>query len=330
MLTIGLAAGAVGAVKLQRRAVRIAWSVSAGLLLVVAMMGVAAAAAGSAGDEWEVLSGTWLRIGILRENDMPPQFEGPLPTVNTWRSEAVTRSMHEILTGTGGRAHHRGRWWVVAGSNRDWPTARQIYGAGAMPDKTPMSEEDIVGLFLLGPEGAYLLAAHIGQERYDGILLAPVAADHPDAWRCYNYRTLQRCHERIIATGSGPMMLRTQADVDELARLFSVAKTFIDVVGPSWAAVAWQDDRIDLLLVGPTHRHGRTIVRRPADQDGALVVPAEQLWPEEVTVRPLRVLRPMSPLRTVDLRQNLWRYHLKVVSARSAVPDGGADDPAVE
>jgi len=325
VLAAGVAAGVAGAVALPTRPARVAWSISAAVLLALSVLAVESAARGLGGPQWRVLSGTWLRLRVREGDDKLPEFESALPTVSTWRSAAVDAVFAEILSAREGRSRHRGRWWVVAGSKRDWPEAEGVYSAAAIPDPSPLSHAQISGVLLLGPEGAYLVAARIGQEQYDGVMLAPVAADHPDAWRLYNYQTLRRCYDRIFATGNAPMALRTQADEEHLDDLFRVARTFVDVVGPSWAVVGREAGRVDLLLIGPKARNGRAVVRQPAPQPGALVLSAEQLWPADESVRPVQILRPHSPFRRATVRPNLWYYHVAQAAARIAPPVDDSD-----
>jgi len=318
VVAIGLAATIAGLIRLAGIWRRVVWSVSALIILVCAMVGVEAAA-GSLTGQWQTHSGVWLRTLIHIDDEEMLEFEGALPTTRTWRSEAVSEAMHEILAGPGKyRSKRRGRWWVVAGSSRDWPTTKGVYAAASVPDPSPLSRDQMSGLLLPGSEGVYLLAAKVGQEQFDGVLLAPLPADHPNAWRCYNTQTLQRCYGRLVAEGDGIMMLRTQVASENLADAYGVVKTFIECVGPSWVVAEWGEGEIDLLVAGPRTRRKRSVIDRPSDRPGAMVAPAEEFWPANTPVRSWSLLSPRSWVFKQRASVSIWYYSLQQAAARSS------------
>ena len=328
---VGLGATVAGLIRLSGIWRRLVWGLSALTLLAGAVVGVETAADSLAG-RGQMLSGAWLRT-VVRVNDGDLlAFEGALPTRRTWRSEGVSQAMHEILSGPSKRkVLRRGRWWVVAGSFRDWPTTKGVNSAASVPDPSALSREQMSGLLLLGSESAYLLAAQVGQERFDGVLLAPLPADHPNAWRCYNAQTLSRCYRRLVGGAGGIMMLRTQVGEDNLADAFDVVKTFIDCVGPSWVVATWGDEHeIDLLVAGPRTRRDRTVIDRPSDRPDVLVAPAEEFWPPKTPVRSLRLLSPRSWVFKRRASVRIWHYHLQQAAARSAKAADAARNEAAE
>ena len=318
IVAVGLGVGAVaaGALRLPSREARRLWIASTSVLLIVSVIGVRAAAAL---DDGRPIYGVWLRT-LVRPAGPSRHVAGALPTARAWRSGAVTDVMHDILDPADKPGHggHGGRWWVVVSSLSDRPDTPEVYSALSMPDTSALSADDTDGPVLLGAEGPYLLAAMIGTERFDGILLAPLAADHPDAWRCYNVRTLRRCYRRVLAdqaaSGSavaGAMMLRTQVAVENRHDAFRVVRTFLDVVGDSWAVVAWDHGMVDVLVAGPKTRDGRVVIERPTPQGGAFVISAEHFWPADTRVRPIRLLAPRGPFRPASLRASRWYYHIQ-------------------
>ena len=318
VVSIGLAATLAGLIRLSGVWRRVVWGTSSLVVLGAAFVGVEAAASGLDG-RWQAHSGVWLRTLIHVDDSEMLEFEGALPTARTWRSEAVSEAMHDILAGPGEYgSQRRGRWWVVAGSSRDWPTTKGVYAAASVPDPSPLSRDQMSGLLLPGSEGVYLLAAKVGQEQFDGVLLAPLPADHPNAWRCYNAQTLQRCYRRLVKGGDGIMMLRTQVASENLTDAYDVVKTFIDCVGPSWVIAAWGEGEIDLLVAGPRTRRKRVVIDRPTDRAGALIAPAEEFWPAGTPVRPWNLLSPRSWLFKRRASVSIWYYSLQQAAARSS------------
>jgi hypothetical protein len=321
-LLAGLGIGAViaGARTVRGRRAKTIW-VASTLALLVSAGGVVQAAV-SGNDGGRPARGVWLRT-LLNAEGGPHRIDGALPSAAPWRSEDITDVMHNLLGPPGRLGHHRGRWWVVVSSLRDSPVVTGVYPAASMPDTTTLSPAEASGLVLLGAEGPYLLAAMIGTERFDGVLLAPLPADHPEAWRCYNLRTLGRCYPRVLqerwptdGEGAGAMVLRTQARFDHLHDAFEVVRTFLDVVGDGWAVVDRKGDQVDILVAGPKTRGDYVVVRQPAGTGRAIVISAEDLWPAGTTVRPIRLLRPRGLWRPAAPNRHPWLFHLYRASRR--------------
>jgi hypothetical protein len=112
------------------------------------------------------------------------------------------------------------------------------------------------------------------------VLLAPMPADHPDAWRCYAPPVLRRCRQKLH--DGGVMVLRTQAGPGGIDDALAVARAFERVLGGGWAVVALVDGRLDMLLIGatePADAVGIARPWRPRAPAGAFVVPLERLCP---------------------------------------------------
>ena len=306
-LSIGAAAvSAVRSAGIDKRTQWIAWS-------VVLVAATALSAAAPMHELGPASRGTWLSgVGEGAPSARLWRPRGLLPYARTWRSEGVTAAMVEVMLGADERHARRGRWWVIATSHRDEPDVPGVYPASSVPDPTALPAEARRGFLLLGSEGNYLSAAQIGRGMFDGLLLAPLPADHPDAWRCYNERTIRRCVRRVHA--GGVILLRTQVSCDKVADLMAVAETFTRVVGPGWAVATFGDGLVDVLLAGPREIDGRQVIPRPSDAEGIIVFPAERMQDERTHIGPLRVLDPPGPFRGRMLSANRLRYYLQTIS----------------
>jgi len=164
-----------------------------------------------------------------------------LPGPTRWRSVTVAAVQRRVLAG------RPGRWWVAAGSALDTgaelPPA--VQPSWAHPDATavlPLAERR-----LRRPGGGFLHGARHDRRRFDGVLLAPMPADHPEAYRCYGRAVLEACAAKLHAGGT--VAVRTQATAGRVADALAVARTFAKAVGSGWAAVAGRDGHVDVLLV---------------------------------------------------------------------------------
>ena len=209
----------------------------------------------------------------------------------------------------------RGRWWVIATSHRDRPNGENVpgvYVAQSVPDPTALPSNYERSFLMLGSEGNYLAASQVGQGLFDGLLLAPLPADHPEAWRCFNERTIGRCVRRIQP--GGVVMLRTQVSGDNTQDLVAVAETFNRVMGPSWGVVEFHDNVIDLLLIGPRQWNSRVLVERPSDQPETVVFPSEFIQDDRMKVRPIQILHPQGLRRGRTLDYSRLQARLANVS----------------
>jgi len=296
-----LAGGVVAALAHVRRAGTQArwalWGCLSMCSVTAALLGAIDSASGSG----KVTAGVWLS-GVY------PSGAGALPAgVLPWgsgrRSREVSVALEEVMAASGGR------WWVAAASSEDLPAVMPptVLALWSPPDVTALPATGTVKLRLMR-EGGFLHSARLampaGQGRlFDGVLIAPLPADHPHAWRCYNRRTIEQCVRRLHP--GGVMVLRTQAGGESSADALSVARTFHDVVGPSWAIIAVTRRRVDLMLAGPAER-----LPQPSSREGLFIVRSDYLFAAFKDVEPLQVTLPAGVGKKIDgktLRRRLWR-----------------------
>ena len=237
---------------------------------------------------------------------------GCLPILRTWRSKRITEAIVKIMADPDdptGQRGHTGRWWVVAGGRRDLPEVldSRVYEVGSVPDPAAVPPGVWRDILVRGSERDFLQAAHTGSELFDAVFLAPLPADHNQAWRCYNYRTLRRCRNRVH--GGGVVLLRTQAAGNDLAAALAVARTFHRAVGTSWAVVELHEGTVDLLLVGPA----KAVTWR-SWREGLTAVSTERLSADWREIAPIRLVNPSGR------RPNRWpspsRLHYWLRSAK--------------
>lgn len=297
-----------GVARGQRPANERMWAL-AGLSLMVAVAGAllisvhdAKLAVGPA------MPGFWLSA-VRRGGD---EQAGCLPILRTWRSKRITEAIVKIMADPDdptGQRGHRGRWWVVAGGRRDLPKVldSRVYEVGSVPDPAAVLPGVWRDILVRGSERDFLQAAHTGSELFDAVFLAPLPADHNQAWRCYNYRTLRRCRNRVHR--GGVVLLRTQAGGNDLGAALAVARTFHRAVGTSWAVVELHEGTIDLLLVGPA----KAVTWR-SWREGLTVVSTEELSAKWSDIAPIRLVNPSGR------RPNRWpspgRLHYWLRSAK--------------
>ena len=173
-----------------------------------------------------------------------------------WRSGEVTAA------GAGLLARHAGRWWVTAGAAADVAVAEGAEGARwSAPDPTACRRGH--------GGGAFLSDTVRDRSWFDGVLIAALPADHPEAWRCYAPSVLRRCRRKLV--GGGVMALRTQARPGRVDDALAVAQGFAEAVRDGWALVAVGPEGVDVLLTGPK------AAGRPEAAGGARVVPLDRL-----------------------------------------------------
>ena len=274
--------------------------------------------------------GFWLTS--VRIGQGPAEREvGCLPVLRPWRSERLTQALKKFMAGPKDPKFETlgqfGRWWVTRGCRDDFPSSVpnrvSVVASAADPAAVPpmapsraaattapasgpralLNPRDVAAVpagiwreaLIVGSERDFLQAAHTGAalERYDVVFLSPLPADHPDAWRCYNYQVLRRCRRRVHRRWrdeqsqryhpGGLVIVRTQAGSNDLAAVLAVAKTFHEAVGPSWLMVEFGTGSVDVLLVGPSRWE-----RWPPWREGLLVVPTEAVhaaWPQIGAIR---------------------------------------------
>lgn len=298
-----VAAGAGGGVALYLAAGATALLAPAGLFVAVGGMvagvvvAIVAARRSRTGIAWAALGGVLIcatvtaRVGAVR--GLPRLTAGAwLTTASTpaapagggaawgglvgrphWRSKAVTKAVDEAM------AAHPGRWWIVAASPADVPLALPagVHAARAHPDPTagPVS-----GAATGEPTGDFLDAVARDAGRFDGLVLAPMPADHPEAWRCYGDRVLRRCRDKLHR--GGVLILRTQVAGGGLGDALAAASALRGVMHTGWAVLAAADGYLDVALIarrGADGRAGGVRPGRPTRREGTWVVPLERLWP---------------------------------------------------
>lgn len=232
--------------------------------------------------------GICLSAVIRQDVDGSWQLAGCLPLAPPWRAESVTAAAEQILSA----GEHRGRWWVLATSSRDVPIARHgIRMTVSLPGLTGRAgaQDALSSNMEMFPQ------TRIMRQSFDGILMCPLPADHPQAWRWYNERAMQACLDRLHRDGC--MILRTQAGLDELDKALAVAKTFHQVVGSGWAIGEVSRDRLDLLLAGP-----ESAVQCPAVGEEAFAVPLRRLWERWPGIRAILMASPSDAGKAVSAR----------------------------
>lgn len=182
-----------------------------------------------------------------------------------------------VLAGRLARAR-AGRWWFVAGGAYHPPPLAME--APAMRAK--MSFPDGVFGRLAKPLTGARRWGTFGRElpirtaAFDGIYLAGLPADHPDAWCMYSQQVLRRCAG--LLGRRGVLLVRTSAGRRGVAQLLAVAETFRSVPADAMAAIVMRGDRVEMLLAG-SPRAGSV----PGGLNRLLVAEASGTGPGEAT-----------------------------------------------
>jgi len=283
VLCAGCVVGGIAACRRARDQLKwAAWGAALLCSLTVAVVGAAGALAKKIG---RVSPGVWLTaIGQAGASNPSPQAAGVLPRGASWRGPGVDEALRRLM------GEHAGRWLVASISPRD------------LPDELPAGVRATVlrldptawgrwpyGRRAAAEGGDFFTAGPLGRERFDGILLALMDAEHPQAWRCYNARTMRR-HLRRLQAG-GVAVFRLRAGDGGLGVALSALRAFCGAAGPCGIVAEHHEGRIDLLAVAPA---ARAASARPARR--LLAVSSRRLWYEWPGVRPLRQWRPRSAL----------------------------------
>ena len=239
LAVVGAVAGVVRGISTARRADRQVQWAAVGALLI--------GAAGLAGvrvfRSLPFLSGgAWLTTASARHGAVPQRVGWAMGPCR-WRSRAVTDAEAALLR------QRPGRWWLAASAPED-VQALEFALAGArwsVPD--PTAARWSVRRGDLPPRGALPFDAVRDRSWFDGILLAPLPADHPEAWRCFAPNVLRGCVRKLLPGGT--IALRTQAGPGRVGDALCVARAFADMAGGGWAVVAVSDAGLDMLLIGP-------------------------------------------------------------------------------
>ena len=260
----------------------------------------------------EIQPGVWLssRVKILtakRQFDM----HGVLPLNMVERSQDITDCLAGIFE------RRKGRWWIVASDQSDLPNPETsdltVYsrisriGANPQPPSVPKKYKRWPPLSHSYPNSFRSARLDLGHVFYDGVFLAPLPADHPQAWRCYNKITMFHCYRHAKNKNAdghlaqGIVVLRTQTSENHVRDALGTAKTFYEIIQSGWAIVAIRKNGLDMLLVGPdealtARQSGGTrkdvvafLRERTRNCDNVFLVPLKELWKaydvEEITLR---------------------------------------------
>jgi hypothetical protein len=314
----------------------VGWVVWGGLALCSFGGALAAGLVSATTPDRSLLVGDWLtQIGRLDRPARRFTQLGLLPNPPA-RVDAVTACLDHVLQ------QRRGQWWIVATAAADLPDSlpSRVWALGSNPQPIRSGRRIRVWPPLSFSEPNFFryarlnFVAQIGCDYYDGVLLAPMPADHPQAWRCYNERLLHRCERlRLQAEDAGGVfLLRTQAGADHVRSALSVARTFHQVVRSGWAAVGVSRSRIDLLLMGPDGALGgagegdlpASLSRLAEDHYNLFVVPLETLWEPYPTVEPIRLSNPpgerLADTPTLEGLRNWLEKASKVIALERQSP----------
>lgn len=315
-----LGGGIRGARLAATRPVRIAWlswSAALGLWLVVGTaftgerarrwtgpvdVGVGLTARGRFDDK----QAAYTQYGYL-----PLQTPVPSSFITDCLSRATEDGQYDGLF-----ARRRGQWWCVAGDARNLPAPDDmppgVYLAGASPEAPALGRrwQRRPGLSSSNPQyqryARLNVIPHVGPDNYDSIYLAPLPADHPQAWRVFNEQLLDRCQwftefrTRQEHTLYGLFVLRAQADAEHVRSALRVARTYHNLVRSGWALVAIGQDGLDLLLLGPEDAllgaEEDNVLSYLAERIGytpdVFLVPIHSLWSDWENIQPIRLANP--------------------------------------
>ncbi len=288
-----LTAAAGGLIGMVRRArfirVQITLAVSGTLLLCSVTASLLAAISRVAEMTGSARPGVWL-TSFSRNGTRPNQaVEGCMPIRSYWRSDRITEVLAEIMLDRVDGGEHGGRWWTVTTSREnippDMPLVVSMVYSSPDPSAVPLGvwSELLIG----GSEGDYLQATQTGPEKYDGVLLSPLPADHHEAWRCYNTTIFKRVAKRIHP--GGVFCLRTQVGPRRIDAALSVAMTLCSVFEGVKAVVDFDHGNMDmLLLAGP-----KATLDKFKSRPGLFIVPAEKLW-GDMNIKPIKLVAPSS------------------------------------
>ncbi len=289
-LVMGLcAAGLVGAIAMVKRTGnQLKWLGAGAALLLSLAAAIGGAIYGARGRIGAAWPGVWLTaVSGPQAGNPSTRMEGVLPHPPSWRGQRVDEALWSIL------ARNKGQWLAAATSRHDLPSdvPSGVHVTVSAPDTAMVPPDAWLEPFVLTREGDFFAAGQFGRPRFDGVLLAALPADHPQAWRCYNQRTVWRSLRRL-QTG-GVAVLRLQSTDRGLGVALAAARAFRRVVGPCWLVFEHYGGRVDLLVAGPADRVGRS-------QFGSdlVVFPCRQLWYEWPGIRPLRLVHPLGALRS--------------------------------
>jgi hypothetical protein len=271
-----LVAGLVEGISSAGRAnVQVGWAILGVALICSLMAGVLTSLAQGNRRLGRVQPGVWLTASAEATGQ---PVRGALP------HSSLSRSGQIDLIVSGMLARRPGVWWIVRTSPLDVPPLPEgVHATVSTTDETVPADGDPSRP---ARPGGFHLHSQIADRRYDGLLLAPLPADHPQGWRCYNRATMVRCFAKVHP--GGPMLLRTQVtDSDRLDVLPGLVRTFAEVVGSGVVAMAPVGGGWDVLLAGPGG-----VIQPPSPGGTLRVVTVHHVmetWPDVPPVRLMQV-----------------------------------------
>ncbi len=277
------------------------WALFGAMLICGMAGGVLWSTVGIAEKVGSVRVGAWFS-NILSPADAPYRIarEGALPKPFSWRSKAVNEALENIV------AYRPGKWLMACSSHNDLPD-NLPFGLNVVSSRPDPAAGRWGWYWIEGfSEGKALGSAQrTGREIFDGILLAPIPADHIHAWRCYNETALKR--SIAFRHPNSPVLLRTQVRRNRFADAVAVAKTFRRAVGSGWALVHENQGNIDILLGGPAE-----FVEKPFSLQKVYILELDafdESWPD---IEPIRIVKPTATLKTITTLQMLnWLTSLE-------------------
>ncbi len=223
----------------------------------------------------DITAGVWLTASAGSSRADPGAAAAPGVLCGSgWRSEAITARLRRMLASRGGV------WRVVAACAADIPDRlpEEMVLSPAHPDPTATRGLDVAGA--AGTWRSLPDAVELETQRFDGLLLSPLAADHPEAWRCYAPGVLARCAAALHRRG----VLIVRARARDAGTLVSVAASFARQVPSGRAVLDVRGGAAELLLAGP-----RPYLLPPPTDDALVTVPLATFF-ERAGRRPPRRL----------------------------------------
>jgi hypothetical protein len=258
------------------------WGVGALLALAMAILGGWRTVVSQTGP---LRAGVWLS-GISRMDEAGRYHAWDvLPLGRVGRSAELSRALNRLMANTGGH------WLAAVLGREDIPVSLEspyfmVSLTVSLPDPGEIRGRQWREPGMVSCEKDTFAGARINPDRFTGVLLAGVPADHPEAWRFYNLDYLRGQLRRLNPHGVAAMRIRSGPG--SCGRALAAARTFERALGAScWVAVSSQGEGAELLVVGPADQ-----VRLWVDEETLPVVHSEQLWYEWPGTRTIRVNRP--------------------------------------
>jgi len=247
-LAVLAGAAAAGIIHSRRLGGQLRWA-GCGSALIVATALVLLLAVRAAKEQFGIARpGVWL-TGLRATADRPPVVasSGGLSAYMQPRHQAVSEALAQLMR------RHGGRWWVVASSAEDLPAEGMpaaVTGVWSAPDPSAVPSLGRAGL-LADRRAGHLLLSQVdaGGETFDAVLLAPVPAGHPQAWRCYRSGALRRAASRL--NSGGVLAIRTQAPARSKGKIALVVAAVRALAGSCWVAWTETDQTLDVLITAP-------------------------------------------------------------------------------